>query len=1513
MKKRRALLIGVPDYESEAIDNLTVVRHDLENLHSALEQSGYSVRSLGTEGILQTGRSKILQALRQECRRSKGVDTLLFYFSGHGIHYRGQDYLIPSDAVLEDADFIEDYLVSTELGHIIDLAEAKTILFFIDACREGVKLDAKSTYLASWSRGERRKATQRSFVIVFSCGPGQVSQFVPGDEGFSLFSKALSEVVEPKHPACTLEDVIQATQDRLDALVAEHGKRSHEIHHFFESSVKDDVLSRVICEGTLSETITEEGIDPWSNAAWQSPLWNDDEAKDNLHIAQLKQQVLEIIAICWQQWQRAVSRLPNDPWRDAELPIRVLESLDLLVLRSDPQVKLSSAETALIVTIPFLREAVLASGIVHAAEANPLVLGKSDTLSTFRDALDKTHQGQLRFVRKAQRLEDRGCLDDKNAILAWLMYQCLFTSLELWQPKSEGGYLSETFIGSLDQIRCCSSRLVQETLSRKRLLELAQCVFSNLERIDRDDRPGGLQTKLTVGRYREEQIIREKMLAYLLHLAGALAVDFRLLSDVLVDHIGLSDPLTPGQIRETVCQARWNPSGRGRVLRVICSHPAVDLALHQHVEITDSVLTQIFRQVGEKRHRIEALAGLPTHFMADGITAEYRDGVPVYQTPHINFQLAHDEVRELLMGEQLYGDPMLAIRELYQNALDACRYKEARLTYLKQKNEYDSSEENWNGQILFRQGIEDGRAYLECEDNGIGMGIQHLYQCFARAGKRFADLPEFIEEKAEWLKCDPPVYLYPNSQFGVGVLSYFMLADELEVETCRLDRNGRPSQRLQVHIPGSSGLFRVQKLEAGNQSGTRIRLYLNRTHHKGKLISCIETLRKLLWVAEFKTEVFQFGRHEVWQPNQLKHPEYPEIYCLNIENTNIWWIPESEYWWVRKGCILSDGLWTAAAQPGFVFNLRKDKLPRLTVDRKRIVEWDKAWVRKHLIENAEPLIKYEDLDLNSLWKLSRQHPPVASHIVNLLSDKQINIELMSRSTNNLEVPIAKIGCFELDIWLSYFRYGLSVKNLMDQGAMPWWILPYRVILWGNNGLFKISEDFLKSFPKSIQLDENLKPQPGDGLVIEEDFPPLGYRYPCIEDYVPPAHIIHASKKLDEPLKNTVQRFHKFSLLGLKIPEINLDHLDLIEISEEDIIALSRRIDEVVDDLEEGKISWRKPWLEDKISVSQVVLTSTRLNESIADSISRFEKFRPVGLQIENSYDRNLEKVKVNPEDIIALSKSLDGEEAWQSNWISPAQIAFAAKRLNEPITSTLLRFEKFSCIGLDLPYIDLDTLGNFEATEEDFIMLSKGNIGDRTAWAERQISVAQIVQASWRLKEPLDEILKRLQKFVPLGLSIPEVDIDVVKNISVTRSDSILFSETNDSDYLSRRSPWMDDVVGPSHLITGVIKLNASVTDILHQFQKFAPLGLKIQTMDLDLLQTLINSDDDLTVFSRNLTKDLQSPLDVLQGKVHATRIILAALALQESVSITLKRFRRYASVLNLTLPVGKPDTWRLH
>ena len=487
-----------------------------ENLHVVLEQSGYSVRTIGNDDILQTSRSKILQALRQECRNSKGVDTLLLYFSGHGIHYRGQDYLIPSDSMLDDPDFIEDYLVSTDLGNVLDLSKAKTILFFIDACREGVKLNVKGTYLANWSQGERRNAAQRSCIMIFSCGPGQVSQFIPGDKGFSLFTKALTEVLDPEHPACTLGNVLNSTQDVLDSLVSKYGKRPHEIRHSFEGSIKDNILSRLICDGASSETESDLTVNPWTSAAIQSPLWNDDLAANNVAITQLKKKTLEIVSACWQQWQQASKKLLGDPWKDRELPIRVLEALDLLILRSDPQVQLTSAETAILVAVPFVREACLASGIIEAAKVNPFSLDGFNEDVDFIDSWNKIQRELPRLQRKAELLHEQELISEREAVLSWMLYQSLFKVIKLWQPSSSGGYLPDIFFGESEQILEYNSRLSQETLSQKRLLELSRCIFADLERIDRDDRPEGLNEIITVGRYREEESIREKMLAYLL-------------------------------------------------------------------------------------------------------------------------------------------------------------------------------------------------------------------------------------------------------------------------------------------------------------------------------------------------------------------------------------------------------------------------------------------------------------------------------------------------------------------------------------------------------------------------------------------------------------------------------------------------------------------------------------------------------------------------------------------------------------------------------------------------------------------------------------------------------------------------------------------------------------------------------------------------------------------------------------------------------------------------------------
>ncbi|MBD2093005.1 caspase family protein [Microcoleus sp. FACHB-1515] len=1492
MRKRRALLIGIPEYESDAITNLPIVRKDIETLHAALEKSGFAIRAIGVDGESQTGRNKILRELRRECKEAKGVEALLLYFSGHGMHYRGKDYLIPSDAFLDDPEYIEEYLVSTDLGDIIDQSDAETIIFFVDACREGVTLGFKDTYLAGWSRGDRRKAAQRSFVMVFACGAGQVSQYVGADDGFSLFTQALAEVLDPQYPACTLEEVLQATQERLNQLIAQHQKQPQQIRRAFESAVEDDTFSRVICDGLTQAIENGRSTDAWSEAALQSPLWKDRGVDEDPLVKELKQQVAQIVAACWQQWQTTIRAFPQDPWRDEDLPIRVLDALELLVFRSDPAVELTLAETALAIAVPFVREAVLASGVSYAASANPLAWDGINSQLGCRAALEKEHQAQPRFVRKAQRLKEQGQIVEKDAVMAWLLHRCLLKTLAIWLPESEGGYLAAPLYKALGSPNSRRSNLATETLTRKRLIELARCMLADFERIDRDDRPDALQARTTVGRYREEQEVREKMLAYLLKLAGLLAIDIKMLSEVIVDHIGLSDPLTPQQVKNAVNQARWNPSGRGRTLRVTCDHPAIDFALGSHVEDADANLSRIARQIAEQQRGMEALHGLPTHLLPDGITADKQEGVPVYQTPHVNFQLAHDEVRELLMGEQLYGDPMLAVRELYQNALDACRYRQARLAYLKQTGQYEG-QDDWEGRIVFRQmADENGRVYIECEDNGIGMGMLHLSQCFARAGRRFADLPEFIEEQADWLKCDPPIRLYPNSQFGVGVLSYFMLADEIEVETCRLDRQGKPGLQLRVRIPGSSGLFRVRPVGFGKSAGTRVRLYLNRTSHKGKLVSCIEILKQLLWVAEFPTKVQEGARYGIWNPGELKHPSLEKEEVLRGEE-DVWWIQTHLLNYVpsERGCILADGLWTEEEQSGVVINLRGTHYPKLTVDRKKVIDWNWQWGRDVLIENAISLLDWKHLTLVWLWEFGWQHPQAAEHIMKLALNSNLRLRVGRSEYDQAEVLLNQVGCFQgdralIDTGITY--YGPIIREI------PWLILPYRIAVWIQRGLLKRQSTFFDCFPSQLRPDCCPLLQPGDAILFSTN---VRSERPgsCLTGRIPIAHLVLVAARLNESIAKVLARLQKFAPLGLEMPSINSKSLEDFTPTPEDVIAFSDN-----SNADKDYLSYSYELEKDRVHPAFIVLASARLNEPIATTLKRFQKLAPLGLDVPEAEPQALINLNVTQEDLIILSSGFTGESAWSSKQISVAQMVLAAAKLNKPLAEVFEQFQKFAPLGITTPKVDdTNVMKEIVITSEDLIILSS-DLKGIYAWRWNRISVAHVVSAAAKLNEPIARILQRLQRFTSLGLEVPRIDHPTITEFeNLTQEDNMILDEVSKKE---------DEISFPD-MLDVAIRLNKPLIEVFQRAKRFEPLGVKIPEVSLEFLENLTFSREDLIPFSKNFN----GQYFFLKGSIHPSRILAAAYILNEPVIATLERMRRLAPLMGVALPEGEPDTWQFH
>jgi hypothetical protein len=258
-----------------------------------------------------------------------------------------------------------------------------------------------------------------------------------------------------------------------------------------------------------------------------------------------------------------------------------------------------------------------------------------------------------------------------------------------------------------------------------------------------------------------------------------------------------------------------------------------------------------------------------------------------------------------------------------------------------------------------------------------------IAESFARAGHRFHDSPEFIEEQIEWQQARPPVEMFPNSQFGIGVFGYFMLADEIAIETCRLDRAGRPGQTLAVHISGSGSLFRVAPATPLGDAGTRVRLYLSKTAHAGRPISCFHTLRRELWVAEYTTETIEQDRRFVWRPGELVHPWRKARDILATSSPHVWWAAHatSKRAKARGGAVLVDGLLVDAHLPCLVVNLVGPNRPRLTVDRRRAVDLDRARIAELACAHLESLVGWSGLDEGWIETLGREVSATAAELL----------------------------------------------------------------------------------------------------------------------------------------------------------------------------------------------------------------------------------------------------------------------------------------------------------------------------------------------------------------------------------------------------------------------------------------------------------------------------------------------------------------------------------------------------
>ena len=333
----------------------------------------------------------------------------------------------------------------------------------------------------------------------------------------------------------------------------------------------------------------------------------------------------------------------------------------------------------------------------------------------------------------------------------------------------------------------------------------------------------------------EQLTISEVRLAHLLNLGFRLALDLRRMPAVLAEHVGTDDALSADSIRNDLASAEWHlrvasagessQAARWFDLKLDCANDAMDAALLSVVDMLEAYRTRLLQRQDVHADLMRDL--LPAGFTAHSLNARPSGWHPT--RPPLRFELDRTRIIGLLMGQQLYGESWPALRELYENSLDACRYRNAAEQLAVREGRTRQAKGTYVGRIEIRFGVENARRFVECVDNGIGMADRHIRLLFAYAGQRFVDSNEFHIDRARWDVANVP--LLPNSRFEVGVLSYFMLAEELDIVSRRWAApSDFPSGSVHARIIGSGSLFRLESAldptRLIDNFGTSVRLYL---------------------------------------------------------------------------------------------------------------------------------------------------------------------------------------------------------------------------------------------------------------------------------------------------------------------------------------------------------------------------------------------------------------------------------------------------------------------------------------------------------------------------------------------------------------------------------------------------------------------------------------------------------------------------------------------------------------
>jgi len=244
------------------------------------------------------------------------------------------------------------------------------------------------------------------------------------------------------------------------------------------------------------------------------------------------------------------------------------------------------------------------------------------------------------------------------------------------------------------------------------------------------------------------------------------------------------------------------------VITAECHHPVIERAVREFCQLIERELRETNAVIQRNTEEIARC---------------YKVKLPITVRPKIRsigyvfkdmaLRLNESAIMSLLMGDRLYSHQGVAIREVVQNAIDACQMRRL----------YDSSVQFTPKITLTSKKESDGRVWLEIEDNGIGMDEYVLTEFFLRIGTSYYSSPEFKRIQATF---GNDAFI-PISRFGIGLLAVFMVGDAIEVITRNPHSRRRDFVERFLRIERMGGLAFVRETHT-EREGTLIRIRLKK-------------------------------------------------------------------------------------------------------------------------------------------------------------------------------------------------------------------------------------------------------------------------------------------------------------------------------------------------------------------------------------------------------------------------------------------------------------------------------------------------------------------------------------------------------------------------------------------------------------------------------------------------------------------------------------------------------------